>query len=63
MCGYVICCCYVGVLSVGADRLKEKRSMNDFVLWKVSKNGEPSWTSPWGQGRPGWHIECSVMAW
>lgn len=40
----------------------EKRSPNDFVLWKRSKRGEPAWESPWGQGRPGWHIECSVMA-
>lgn len=34
----------------------------DFVLWKASKTNEPFWTSPWGNGRPGWHIECSVMA-
>ncbi len=34
----------------------------DFVLWKRSKEGEPSWDSPWGKGRPGWHIECSVMS-
>ncbi len=34
----------------------------DFALWKASKTGEPSWASPWGPGRPGWHIECSVMA-
>jgi len=34
----------------------------DFALWKNSKEGEPSWTSPWGEGRPGWHIECSAMA-
>ena len=34
----------------------------DFVLWKTSKPGEPSWPSPWGQGRPGWHIECSAMS-
>lgn len=40
----------------------EKRSPNDFALWKSSKPGEPAWDSPWGQGRPGWHIECSVMA-
>ncbi|THD27037.1 Cysteinyl tRNA synthetase [Fasciola hepatica] len=40
----------------------EKRSPNDFALWKSSKPGEPAWSSPWGQGRPGWHIECSVMA-
>eukprot|EP01012_Entosiphon_sulcatum_P006014 TRINITY_DN12801_c0_g1_i1.p2 TRINITY_DN12801_c0_g1~~TRINITY_DN12801_c0_g1_i1.p2 ORF type:complete len:756 (-),score=189.59 TRINITY_DN12801_c0_g1_i1:168-2435(-) len=41
---------------------KEKRNANDFALWKKSKPGEPSWPSPWGPGRPGWHIECSVMA-
>jgi len=40
----------------------EKRSPNDFALWKASKPGEPAWPSPWGEGRPGWHIECSVMA-
>src|SRR5207302_1462514 len=34
----------------------------DFALWKSAKPGEPSWESPWGAGRPGWHIECSVMA-
>ncbi|SCU96842.1 LADA_0H03026g1_1 [Lachancea dasiensis] len=39
-----------------------KRSPNDFALWKASKPGEPEWESPWGKGRPGWHIECSVMA-
>lgn len=39
-----------------------KRSPADFVLWKASKPGEPRWNSPWGEGRPGWHIECSVMA-
>lgn len=39
-----------------------KRSPADFALWKASKAGEPSWPSPWGSGRPGWHIECSVMA-
>nr|XP_039251784.1 cysteine--tRNA ligase, cytoplasmic-like [Styela clava] len=39
-----------------------KRSQNDFALWKASKPGEPAWDSPWGKGRPGWHVECSVMA-
>src|ERR671923_1336635 len=39
-----------------------KRSPLDFALWKSSKPGEPSWESPWGLGRPGWHIECSAMA-
>ncbi len=38
-----------------------KRSPLDFALWKASKPGEPSWESPWGEGRPGWHIECSAM--
>ena len=42
--------------------VKEKRSPLDFVLWKMAKPGEPSWPSPWGEGRPGWHIECSAMA-
>jgi cysteinyl-tRNA synthetase len=42
--------------------VKEKRSPLDFVLWKKAKAGEPSWPSPWGDGRPGWHIECSAMA-
>ncbi|XP_035252736.1 cysteine--tRNA ligase, cytoplasmic-like [Anguilla anguilla] len=51
-----------GDLSISADRLREKRSQNDFALWKASKPGEPSWDSPWGKGRPGWHIECSAMA-
>ncbi|KAI5295672.1 hypothetical protein KEM52_000606 [Ascosphaera acerosa] len=40
----------------------EKRSDADFALWKASKPGEPAWPSPWGKGRPGWHIECSAMA-
>jgi len=41
---------------------EEKRHPMDFVLWKPKKEGEPAWPSPWGEGRPGWHIECSVMA-
>ena len=40
----------------------EKDDAMDFVLWKPKKEGEPFWTSPWGDGRPGWHIECSVMS-
>lgn len=40
---------------------KTKRNPFDFVLWKMSKEGEPAWDSPWGAGRPGWHIECSAM--
>lgn len=39
-----------------------KRDPLDFVLWKLAKPGEPSWDSPWGKGRPGWHIECSAMS-
>ncbi len=39
-----------------------KRNPTDFALWKFEKPGEPSWPSPWGRGRPGWHIECSVMS-
>jgi cysteinyl-tRNA synthetase len=39
-----------------------KKSRLDFALWKAAKTGEPSWDSPWGPGRPGWHIECSAMA-
>ena len=39
-----------------------KRSPVDFALWKAAKPGEPSWPSPWGEGRPGWHIECSTMS-
>ncbi|CCQ75252.1 cysteine--tRNA ligase [Magnetospira sp. QH-2] len=39
-----------------------KRDPSDFVLWKPSKEGEPAWDSPWGAGRPGWHIECSAMS-
>ena len=41
---------------------EDKKNPLDFVLWKKEKPGEPSWDSPWGKGRPGWHIECSVMA-
>ncbi|MEG0876441.1 MAG: cysteine--tRNA ligase [Oscillospiraceae bacterium] len=39
-----------------------KENAMDFALWKAAKPGEPSWTSPWGEGRPGWHIECSAMS-
>ncbi len=41
---------------------EEKEDPMDFVLWKASKPGEPAWESPWGKGRPGWHIECSAMS-
>lgn len=47
---------------LSGDKTQEKRSQNDFALWKASKPGEPAWDSPWGRGRPGWHIECSAMA-
>lgn len=40
---------------------ERKRNAADFALWKAAKPGEPSWPSPWGPGRPGWHIECSAM--
>jgi cysteinyl-tRNA synthetase len=51
-------------LQVGArvEVNEAKRHPLDFVLWKASKIGEPSWPSPWGDGRPGWHIECSAMS-
>lgn len=42
--------------------VEEKEDPLDFVLWKPKKEGEPSWPSPWGDGRPGWHLECSVMS-
>ncbi|HVE65932.1 MAG TPA: cysteine--tRNA ligase [Thermoanaerobaculia bacterium] len=45
-----------------ADDEYEKEDVKDFALWKAGKPGEPSWPSPWGQGRPGWHIECSAMS-
>ena len=41
---------------------EQKREPLDFALWKAAKEGEPSWESPWGRGRPGWHIECSAMS-
>ncbi|OCH01897.1 cysteine--tRNA ligase [Aliivibrio fischeri] len=46
---------------VTLEEASVKRSGMDFVLWKMSKPGEPTWESPWGPGRPGWHIECSAM--
>ena len=52
-------------LKIGA-RVEEnvkKKNPYDFVVWKFAKEGEPSWPSPWGDGRPGWHLECSVMSW
>lgn len=50
------------VAGARVEIVKEKRSPLDFVLWKKAKPGEPSWPSKWGDGRPGWHIECSAMA-
>lgn len=44
------------------EERKDKRNHQDFVLWKLKKEGEPFWPSPWGEGRPGWHIECSAMS-
>ncbi|XP_067890275.1 probable cysteine--tRNA ligase, mitochondrial isoform X2 [Heterodontus francisci] len=46
----------------GETSAGEKRHVRDFVLWKATKPQEPSWVSPWGKGRPGWHIECSTVA-
>jgi cysteinyl-tRNA synthetase len=46
----------------GGEAAERKRAGADFALWKGAKPGEPSWDSPWGPGRPGWHIECSVMS-
>jgi len=46
----------------GSEAEGEKEDPLDFVLWKAAKPGEPSWESPWGPGRPGWHIECSAMS-
>jgi cysteinyl-tRNA synthetase len=48
--------------SVRINAEEDKQDPLDFALWKEAKDGEPSWKSPWGQGRPGWHIECSVMS-
>ena len=45
-----------------ADDEYEKEDVRDFALWKSAKPGEPAWPSPWGEGRPGWHIECSAMS-
>ncbi len=46
----------------GGEAAAKKRSPADFALWKAAKPGEPAWDSPWGPGRPGWHIECSAMS-
>jgi cysteinyl-tRNA synthetase len=46
----------------GGEAASKKRNPGDFALWKSAKPGEPAWDSPWGKGRPGWHIECSAMS-
>ena len=51
-----------GAREARTDPSEEKRDPLDFALWKGEKPGEPSWDSPWGKGRPGWHIECSAMS-
>ena len=48
--------------AVRIEKDSSKKDPLDFVLWKASKPGEPVWESPWGPGRPGWHIECSCMS-
>ena len=48
--------------ALSPQKTSQKRSESDFALWKASRPGEPAWESPWGPGRPGWHIECSAMA-
>ncbi|MFB8764551.1 cysteine--tRNA ligase [Nocardiopsis alba] len=50
------------VEAADTDRERDKRDPRDFALWKGVKPGEPSWETPWGRGRPGWHLECSAMA-
>ncbi|MEI6232569.1 MAG: cysteine--tRNA ligase [Planctomycetota bacterium] len=47
---------------ISDERMKVKKHPGDFVLWKLAKPGEPFWESPWGKGRPGWHLECSAMS-
>ena len=50
------------LMGEGGGMAERKRNAADFALWKSAKPGEPSWPSPWGPGRPGWHIECSAMS-
>ncbi len=54
----------ISELEAGArvEKSKNKKNQSDFVLWKPSKDNEPAWESPWGKGRPGWHLECSCMS-
>jgi len=49
------------ISGIRVDLESDKKNTEDFALWKISKENEPSWNSPWGDGRPGWHIECSAM--
>ena len=61
---------YLGLSNQELDNLRQpegegetgKRDPRDFAMWKAAKPGEPSWETPWGRGRPGWHLECSAMA-
>jgi cysteinyl-tRNA synthetase len=61
---------YLGLSNQELDNLRQpesegetgKRDPRDFAMWKAAKSGEPSWETPWGRGRPGWHLECSAMA-
>jgi len=50
------------IIGIRVEVDQNKKSPADFALWKKAKPGEPSWQSPWGEGRPGWHIECSTMS-
>ncbi|MDA2989871.1 MAG: cysteine--tRNA ligase, partial [Actinomycetota bacterium] len=50
------------MLDAGDAENRAKRDSRDFAMWKGAKEGEPAWDTPWGPGRPGWHIECSAMA-
>ena len=50
------------LLSSDDSDSKYKKDLRDFTLWKAAKEGDPSWSTPWGSGRPGWHLECSAMA-
>ncbi|HCL69663.1 MAG TPA: cysteine--tRNA ligase, partial [Actinobacteria bacterium] len=50
------------MLAADDAEARSKRDPRDFAMWKSAKEGEPSWETPWGPGRPGWHIECSAMA-
>jgi cysteinyl-tRNA synthetase len=50
------------MLAADDSEARAKRDPRDFAMWKAAKAGEPAWSTPWGEGRPGWHIECSAMA-